>query len=264
MSIIQAIILGLVQGLTEFIPVSSSGHLVLFHELLGTTNGLSFDVALHIGTFFALMFVFWRDILVLAKSVFIKSRETRLAWLLIAATIPAVLSGMLLESRAETSFRSPLLVSINLIIVAILMLGAERYAKPRAHKTPLDKITKTQAAIIGLAQAVAVIPGVSRSGSTITAGIFAGMDRVSATRFSFLLALPITLGAIIKVMLSSATRGEVSRETDLFIIGILTAFISGIFAITFLLKFLSKHSLNVFAYYRLGLGMFVLLLLVLV
>ena len=261
MNILEAIILGLVQGLTEFIPVSSSGHLVLLHRLLDTHSGLAFDVALHIGTFLALVSIFWRDILSLARSIFIKSPQTRLAWLLALATIPAVISGMLLESRAESSFRSPLLVGVNLILVALLMLAAERYALKR-QQSKLERLKPLQAIFIGLAQAVAVIPGISRSGSTITAGIFTGLDRVAATRFSFLLAMPITFGAILKVLSDGDTLNQVGQEASLFAVGIITAFLSGIFAIKFLLKYLSKHSLSVFAYYRIALGIAVIVLLV--
>ncbi|MFO0920768.1 MAG: undecaprenyl-diphosphatase UppP [Candidatus Saccharimonadales bacterium] len=263
MSYIEAIILGIIQGLTEFIPVSSSGHLLIAHEVLGINEtGLAFDVALHIGTFTALVIFFWKDIYELVLGIFGKNDKGKLAWLIVLATIPAVIGGILLQDLAESSFRSPLLVGVNLIWVALAMIAAERYtANKKTKKTELDNINTKQGMIVGLAQVVALIPGVSRSGSTITAGIFAGIDRVSATRFSFLLAIPITFGAILKVMTDSQTISQVNSQVGIFLVGILSAFISGVFAIRFLIKYLSKHSLNVFAYYRIIVGLIVILFL---
>lgn len=260
MSIIQAIILGLVQGLTEFIPVSSSGHLILAHHLLGVNeNGLAFDVALHLGTLFALLIYFRNDIWQLARSLFVKSEQTKLAYMLIAATIPAVISGVLLEKAAESAFRSIRLVAINFIIVSFIMLFAEWWYKNRMpKKTTLDKVRPSQALAMGLAQAVSVIPGVSRSGSTILTGLFAGLDRIAATRFAFLLGIPITAGAIAKVLTEGSTLQTISSEKSLFIVGIVTAFASGLCAIVFMLRYLAKHSLNIFAYYRLAVGLLVL------
>jgi undecaprenyl-diphosphatase len=260
MTVVEAIILGLVQGLTEFIPVSSSGHLVLLHDLMNIEGGLAFDVALHIGTLLALSVYFWRDIILLVQGVLGKNEHTHIARLIGLATLPAVISGVLMQDAAESSLRSTVLVSINLIVVAGLMLLAERVAKRLKHPAPLEKITLSQALTMGLAQAVAVIPGVSRSGSTITTGLFMGVERVAATRFSFLLAIPITLGAILKVL---ATEDSLQLFNDgrlVFAVGIITAFASGLFAIKFLLAYLSKHTLNVFAYYRIGLGLLMLLL----
>ncbi len=260
MSIIEAIILGIIQGLTEFIPVSSSGHLLLAHELLGVNeSGLAFDVALHIGTFFALIIFFHKDIYELILGILGKNERKKLAWIIVAATIPAVIGGVLLQDYAENAFRSPILVSINLIWVSLAMLAAERYAKSRKDKpTELDKTNLKQGIFIGIAQTIALIPGISRSGSTITAGIFAGLDRVSATRFSFLLAIPITFGAILKVMTDSDTINQLGSQQGVFVVGIISAFLSGIFAIKFLIKYLSKHTLNIFAYYRLAIGLIAL------
>lgn len=264
MTVIQAIILGLIQGFTEFIPVSSSGHLVLAHHFFGVTaTGLSFDVALHIGTLAALLIYFNKDIWQLLKGLFVKSPHTRLAWLLMMATVPAVIVGVLLESSAETAFRSPRLVAINLAVVAVLMLLAERYYQKLKHTTSLEKVTRKQALIMGFSQAAAIVPGVSRSGSTITAGIFTGLDRVAATRFSFLLGIPITAGAIAKVFTESQALQQLKDDRTIFAVGIMTAFLSGLFAIQFLLRFLSKHSLSVFAYYRIALSILVLIVLAL-
>ena len=262
MSIVEAIILGLVQGLTEFIPVSSSGHLVLSHYLFGAASGgLAFDVALHVGTLGALVLYFGKDLWQYLRSLFVKSEHTRLSWLLIAATVPAAVAGYLLESAAESTFRSPRLVSVNLIVVGGIMLLAEHLYKKQKKHDELDKVTTKQALAMGFAQALAIVPGVSRSGSTITTGLFFGLDRLAATRFSFLLGIPIISGAIAKVMADSSTLQEVSAEKTLFIVGIITAFVSGLFAIRFMLKFLGKHGLHVFAYYRIALGLIVLIVL---
>ncbi len=259
MNILQALILGVTQGLTEFIPVSSSGHLVIAHRAMGIpAGGLTFDVALHLGTLIALIIFFYRDLLSLASALFKKSAQTHLAWLLILATIPAVIVGALLESAAEDQFRSIILVSINLAVVAVIMLAAEHYYKNSFKKTSLNKTSTGQAIGMGMAQAAAIVPGVSRSGATITAGLFAGMDRVAATRFSFLLGIPITFGAIMKVLLKNSSLEQINGELGIFIVGIIAACLTGLWAIRFLLRYLAKHPLNIFAYYRIGLAIVVL------
>ncbi len=265
MTIIQAIFLGLVQGFTEFIPVSSSGHLILARHFLNMpTGGLTFDVALNIGTLAALVIYFHKDIWVLTKAIFSKQKETRLAWLLAAATVPAVIAGVLLEKSAETAFRSPRLVAINLIIVAIIMLFAERYYHLHVKKpTKLDGVSNKQALGMGVAQAAALVPGVSRSGSTISIGLFLGMDRVAAMRFSFLLGIPIMFGGIAKKLLEPGFASQFHHEQMQYIAGVLAAFMSGMIAIRFLLSYLSKHSLSIFAYYRIALSVLVLLVLAL-
>ena len=260
MSVLQAIILGLVQGLTEFIPVSSSGHLVIFHHLLGVNEtGLAFDVALHAGTLIALVGYFWKDIWALFGSLFKKSDKTHLAWLLIAATVPAAVIGFLLESAAESTFRSVKLVALNMLSFGLIMLLAERYYRRRKHHTALDDVTLKESMSMGFAQALAVIPGVSRSGSTITAGLLTGLDRVSATRFSFLLGIPITFGAIIKVFTEAGFADQVRSEQTVFAVGVITALVSGLFAIRFMLNYLRNHGLDIFAYYRIGLAVLVFL-----
>lgn len=261
MSIVQALILGLVQGLTEFIPVSSSGHLVLLHEVFGLTEGgLAFDVALHFGTLLALIVYFYKDILLLVNGLLGRNDYKRLAWLLVAATIPAVIAGILLESAAESAFRSVRLVAVSLIVVALFMFIAENVAKRYKNKPRLKETSGRQAMAVGLAQAAALVPGVSRSGATITTGLFVGMDRVAATRFSFLLGIPILAGAVAKVLTGEAALEQIGAETDLFAVGIVSAFISGFFAIRFLLKYLAHHTLAVFAYYRIALGVLAIVL----
>lgn len=261
MSIIQAIILGIVQGLTEFIPVSSSGHLVLMHSWLGLTeSGLAFDVALHFGTLLALLLFFRRDIIKLCVGIFKGGVERRLAIILAVATIPAVIAGFILNDLAESTFRSSRLVAINLLLVGLLMMAAERYYRRHQHKTQLEAVDMKQGLAIGVAQAVALVPGTSRSGITITTGLFAGLDRVAATRFSFLLGIPATAGAILKIFVFDGGFSDVSAQPMLFTVGIVTAFASGLFAIAFMLRYLSKHTLDVFAYYRIGMALLVLIL----
>lgn len=264
MTVIQAIILGLVQGITEFIPVSSSGHLILVHQWLGVNQtaqaGFLFDMALNIGTFSALVIYFRKDIVRLAKAIFNKkATEFRLAWFLVLATIPAAIAGFLFKSTAESSFRSARLVAVMLIIAGGIMLLSEWYAKRVHNKSKLEAVSLKQTLAIGFAQALAIVPGVSRSGATITTGLFAGMDRVAATRFSFLLGIPIMFGAILDTLLTKSAIGSVGDQKTVFIAGIIAAFVSGILAIQFLLKFLSKHTLDIFAYYRIVLGILVLL-----
>lgn len=260
MSIIQAVLLGILQGATEFLPISSSGHLLLAQRAMGITEtGLTFDVALHLGTLAALILFFYKDILKLTKAIFVRSDESRLAWLIVIATIPAAVAGFLLESTAESTFRSVKLVSINLAAVGVIMLIAEKFARRYKHQHDMNNITRTQALTMGVAQALAIVPGVSRSGSTITAGLFTGLSRVAATRFSFLLGIPITAGAILKVLTEQDATRMIQDQTDIFIIGMLAAFITGILAIKFMLRYLALHSLAVFAYYRIGLAALVLL-----
>lgn len=261
MSILEAIILGIIQGLTEFIPVSSSGHLVIMHEFLGISEGgLGFDVALHIGTLLALFVYFRRDILLLIGGLLGHNEYKKIAWFIAIATIPATIGGVLLYDAAETSFRSTRLVAFNLMFVGILMIIAEWFSKRYADKArDLHKVTLTQALVVGFAQVLALIPGVSRSGSTITAGLFMGMERVAATRFSFLLAIPITFGAVLKVMFDDTNLAQFVESPVIFIVGIVSALLSGLFAIRFLIRFLANNSLRAFAYYRIGLALAVLL-----
>lgn len=259
MSIIEAIVLGLVQGLTEFIPVSSSGHLIIAHELFGTTDStLVFDVALHIGTLLALVIFFWKDILGLINNVFNKSAQGRLSRIIIIGTIPAGLIGYLYSDWIDDNLRKPSTVVITMIIMGLLMLAVEKYS---SKKRNISSINMQDGLKIGFAQALALIPGVSRSGATITAGMIQGLKRADGARLSFLMAIPITAGAIIGSLLG-AESGELSGQTNIFAIGILMALISGLFAIRFLLKFLSKNSLSVFAYYRIALALIVFLFLV--
>ena len=239
---LEAIALGIVQGLTEFLPISSTAHLILFPWFLnwgGEVNTLTFDVALHAGTLFALILFFWRDWLEL---IF---KKQRLFKLIILASIPAGVAGYLLNDIVENNLRKPIVISIMLIAVGILMLVAERTNK---HKG-IEKTGLKDSLIIGIAQAIAIIPGVSRSGITISAGLFRGFEREASARFSFLLSTPLIAGAT-ALHLKEALISQTNHDFRLFFAGIITSFITGFIAIKFLLKFLKKNPLNLFVYYR--------------
>ncbi|TAK89016.1 undecaprenyl-diphosphate phosphatase [Patescibacteria group bacterium] len=257
-NVIQAFILGCVQGLTEFIPVSSSGHLIIVGHLLNFPySSLGFDIALDIGTLAALLIFFRHDIKELLIGLVKKTDHTRLSWMMAAATVPAVLAGVLLQPIVETTLRSTQIVAANLILVAFVMLAADRFAK---RKLELTDMSFGRAISIGCAQAIALIPGVSRSGITISAGLFAGLTGPAATRFSFLLSAPVIFGATAKVMLKPENMHQLLSEPVIYAAGILGAFISGYFAIRFMLRYLAKHGLALFAYYRIAVGVLLLML----
>lgn len=260
---IQAIILGVIQGLTEFLPISSSGHLLLAHYFLdwNSSNDLIFDSALHVGTVVAVLAYFWNDFWNLAvafvRAVLAKSFDdpmARLAAWIIVGTIPAVIAGVLLESAAESAFRDPRLVAVSLIVVAGVMWLAERAASLRLDE---KSISWVDSLLIGCAQAIALIPGVSRSGITISAGLFRGLRRESAARFSFLLATPVTIGAAAKEVLRLAPSAG-SVDIGVYVLGILSSGIVGFLCIAFLLRYLQRHSLGVFIVYRVVLGLVLL------
>lgn len=257
MSIIEALILGLVQGVTEFIPVSSSGHLLLLHELFGTDEGtLAFDVILHVGTLLALVVFFRKDILELAQNIGKSTKQGRLARLLVAATVPAATAGLLFADVIDDNLRSPLVVAIMLGVVALLMLFADSMGNEETNK----EIKADQGLTIGLAQAIALIPGTSRSGITITTGVLLGLGRQQAARFSFLLAIPIIAGSAAGILLKDSVNFS-GGNWQLFV-GVAAAFVSGLGAIQFLLGIIGRVGLKPFAYYRLLLAAAVLLILV--
>lgn len=254
METIRAIILGLVQGLTEFIPVSSSGHLILVEAWLNfKAEGFLFDISLNVGTLTALIFYFRRDLNRLVKSLW-RPKGDYLAWYIAAATIPAAIAGVLLQDLAETSFRSAPLVATNLVVVAVLMLVVDR----TDSKQSLKDVSLGKAILVGIAQALALIPGVSRSGITIVAARKLGLNREASARLAFLMAIPITLAATLKVLLG-VSGDTVRADVGLLAAGVLSAAISGFIAIHFMLKYLQRHSLSVFAWYRLAIGLILLM-----
>ncbi|MCL6611951.1 MAG: undecaprenyl-diphosphatase UppP [Peptococcaceae bacterium] len=250
MSLFEAVILGLVQGMGEFLPISSSAHLVLTPWIFGWRDpGLSFDVALHIGTLVAVLAFFWQDWVVLARDGLTgrKTRAGRLFWYLMAATIPGAAFGYLFEDYISTVFRNPLLIGIMLIVMGIVLYVADRYAP--AVKG-LDRVGWKESIWIGISQALAMIPGVSRSGITMTAGRLLGLDRETSARFSFLLSTPIIVGA----GLLQVNRLTPEDLTVPFVAGVLVSAAVGYLAIRFLLRFLVTNNFFIFVAYRFVLG----------
>jgi undecaprenyl-diphosphatase len=258
MQLIDALILGLVQGLTEFIPVSSSGHLILVgHFLNFQYSGLAFDTALDVGTLLALYVFFAQDFAEIIHDFGKGGPKRKLGAFLLAGTIPGVVVGVLIEHAAETVFRDARLVAVNLIWVGILMYVVDRWSR---RTRDLSEMTMPRAVTVGVAQALALVPGVSRSGVTITASRALGFDRVTATRFSFLLSAPIITGATMKVMLKPSNLSDMATTPGIYVVGILAALVSGYISIKFLLRYLSRHGLGLFAAYRVAVGVLILII----
>ncbi|HUQ20606.1 MAG TPA: undecaprenyl-diphosphatase UppP [Gemmatimonadaceae bacterium] len=263
MTSFQALVLGLIQGLTEFLPISSSAHLSLAPWLFGWQDpGLAFDVALHFGTLVAVIWYFraeWGKLISAAVSMIrnrrVQTVEEKRVLFLILATIPGAIGGLLLEKKAETAFRAPALTATALIVMGIVLWAADRFSRMDRE---LPTMRWIDALLMGIAQVFALIPGVSRSGSTISTGRLLGFDRQSAAVFSFLMSMPITAAAVV-------LKGpEVLRSEGFsapLIIGVLSAAISSWFAITILLRYVSRHSYGIFALYRVVLGIVVLVIL---
>ena len=269
MTFLQAVVLGIVQGLTEFIPISSSAHLVIVPWLFRWNDpGLSFDVALHLGTLVAIVSFFWADWVRLVKAGITSIVERkigddlyqRLAWFLVIATIPGVIVGFLAESKIEELFHKPntpntpgamITMAVIIALLGLALFIAERIAK---HVRGFDRMSLKDAIVIGCSQALAIFPGVSRSGATITSGLYLGFKRETAARFSFLLSAPIILGAGVKSALDIASETSsgalAGSELVYFAVGFITAAVSGYFCIKYLLRFLQRHSADIFVYYR--------------
>ena len=269
---IDAVFLGVVQGLTEFLPVSSSGHLLLGQYFLGLDQnrfGLSFDVALHMGTLVAVVTYFWRDLIRMALAFFrsfghmdlAHDPDQRLAYLVVVASVPAVLIGFFFEGFFATTVRSPWVVVFNFVVVGILFLVAEAVG---SHRRQASKLGFGEALGIGLAQAAALVPGVSRSGATITLGLFLGLRREEAARFSFLMSVPIIAGAGGLKLGEVLANGMSAHEWLLFLAGFVTSAAVGYLTIRFLLNYLAHHSLRVFAYYRFAVAAVVAVLLLVI
>ena len=283
MPIYQAVILAIVQGLAEFIPVSSSGHLIIVRRLLGwnelsPAHELTFDVALHFGTLLSVLFYFRRTWFQIIRAAiggkvvrFSEStdadvnltpaeakEERKLLWFLVIATIPGAIAGKLLEHSAEDYFREHIvLIAVALIAVALLMWLAEDVNK---LEKPLTQISLTDSLLIGVAQAFALIPGVSRSGSTITAGLFRNLTREAAVRFSFLLSTPIIAGAALLKAHELHKEGLPAGMHTPFLVGILVSAIVGYGAISWLIRYLQTNSLKIFVIYRIVAGVVVIAL----
>lgn len=254
MDLLQALILGLVQGLTEFLPVSSSGHLVILERLFGLKEGVvTFTVAVHLATLISVCIVFWADILALLKKPF-----SKMTYLLLVGTIPAVVFGFLFKDLIEGLFQSGKSLAFEFILTALALLYAE---KIKSRGKELDRTTYTDAAIIGTAQAIAILPAISRSGLTISGALMRGLDREFAAKFSFLLSIPAILGAAvldIKDILELPAGSGIGVDILPLVAGMAAAAISGYIAVKFMLKLLTKGSLKGFAYYVLALAALIL------
>jgi undecaprenyl-diphosphatase len=271
-TLLQAVVLGLIQGATEFIPVSSSAHLVIVPWLFGWSEpaltSLPFDTSLHLGTLIAVLIFFGKDWVRLIQAGFASIRERkigadpdrRMAWFIVLGTLPGAVLGILAESKIDALFhqpgvpiqREPMLVMAFLIaLLGAALLLADRLAR---HTKELKGLTLKEVLVIGFAQALALFPGISRSGSTITAGLALGFKRADAAKFSFLLSAPIIAAAggkgLVEVISQLKSGALAGQELALFGVGLLAAAISGYLCIHFLLQYLQKHSVAVFVYYR--------------
>lgn len=258
MSVLEALILGLVQGLTEFLPVSSSGHLVVFQKVLGihpeTINVLSFDVAVHMATLVAVIVVLWHEVLAILKKPLGK-----MTWLIIVGTIPTAVIGLAFKDLFQGLYESGASLGIEFIITGLVLLYAESV---RSRNKGLESMTYADAAVVGTAQGLAILPAVSRSGLTLAGALARGLNREFALRFSFLMSIPAILGAAVldgKDLLSG-TEGAVQNVATLpLVVGMVAAAVSGYLAVKFMLKIFSSSSLKVFSYYVFILGGLILI-----
>ena len=263
MTIIDEIILGIIQGLTEFIPVSSSGHLVIAQTLLTGQADHLFIQALDFGTLAALIIYFFPKLVDLFKKVFVE-KDYRLARNIILTCIPAGILGLILADFIQKSsvLLNPLTVSIMLALVGVLMVVVDKLPKKSARATGAD-LSPRRALIVGVAQAFALIPGVSRSGSTILASRIMGLSPKAAAEYSFMVSIPIMLGLVAKLLLKPADRAYMLANLDVIIVANIAAFVAGMLAIHFLLRYLSKHGLALFGWYRIALAAVVITVLLL-
>jgi undecaprenyl-diphosphatase len=251
-----AALLGVIQGLTEFLPVSSSAHLILARAFFGwdaEVFGLAFDVACHVGTLLAVLVFFRRDLAAMLRAVpsmFSRVPEppARLAWLIVAGTVPAVLVGLLLGDAIEAHLRTPAVAAVTLAAVALAFLAVERSG---THARGHASLSLGEAVAIGVAQAAALVPGISRSGGTIAAAMAMGLRRDEAARFTFLLGIPAILGAAVVEGRVLLRTGLTPAEAGLFFVGIVTSALVGYFTVKYFIRYLARHSLAPFAWYRL-------------
>lgn len=265
---LDIIILGIIQGIAEFLPISSSAHLIIFREIFGLGSNigsnieLAFDLALHFGTLLAIVIFFFKELWKLLIDGLTKGNKTKdgkLFWFLILATIPAGIVGVLFEDVFDSFFRKQLwLIALALIIMGIIIYLVDK--KSKAYKSMKD-LKWYQALIIGCAQVFALIPGFSRSGTTITASRALGLDREDSAKFSFYLSIPVVAGATLFSLIKDNTITIISENLMIFGIGILISFIVGLLCISFLLKYIKKNDFKIFMIYRIVLGLLVLFML---
>jgi len=271
----QALVLGIVQGLTEFLPISSSAHLILVPWLFGWPEpGLAFNVALHLGTLSAVLVYFSRDLITIARAWLtglaqrrpLGSPEARIGWAVLIGSVPAGVVGVLLNDAIDQYFHSGGggTVAIGLTAVLLMALGAALWLAERAGRRSrsLAEVGLRDGFFVGVAQALALLPGVSRSGSTITAGLFLGFQRAAAARFSFILGIPAIVGAGMLETMHLLRTGLPASERTLFVVGVAASAVTGFLAIAFLLRFLQRRSTGVFVLYRFLLGAFILVWLI--
>lgn len=270
MTLLQAFVLGLVQGLTEFIPVSSSGHLVLVPHLLGWhfphDQAFVFDVLVQMGTLVAVLVYYRQDLIAITRSFVhglvqrqpFAEADARMGWLLILATLPAVVIGLLCKDLVEQAFANPKMTGVFLLCTAGLLLIAELTG---CRSRTLKEISWKDSLWIGFSQALALLPGLSRSGATLAGGMTRHLDRPSAARFSFLMSVPVMVGAGVLAVKDLLELHNVSTFLPPLLVGFLTAMVSGYLAIRWLISYLSRHSLHVFAGYCAALGLAIVLLL---
>ena len=266
MSFIEVLILGFIQGIAEFLPISSSAHLIIFRDIFGIGAGISanmdltFDIALHFGTLLAIgVFFFWDFIKMIQKGFTkgVKDDDGKILWYLVAATIPAAIVGVLFEEPIEKVIRSNyVVIALALAIMGIIIYLADKYSKQTKN---IKQMTLKDAIIIGCSQVFALIPGFSRSGTTIAAGRVLGLERESAAKFSFFLSAPVVLGAVTLQLIKDSAWSVIAANLSTFILGIVVSFVVGILCIKYLLKYLQKHNFKIFMIYRVVLAMIVLL-----
>jgi undecaprenyl-diphosphatase len=260
MTIIQALFLGLIQGLTEFIPVSSSGHLVITQYAMGFKSSPEFDAMVNLGTFLALVVYFRHRIIDILKRMFV-DHDLRLARNIIISAIPVGVAGLLFKHFFESSLiQQPLVVAFMLVSIGIVMIIVDKL--PRLSDTPTeDQLTPGRALLIGLAQMLALIPGTSRSGASIVAGRLVGLDFKKAAEYSFLLSLPVMAGVVLLGFVSHEGRDYIANNFAVWAVSNIAAFVAGMFAVGFMMRYLARGNLKGFGYYRIALAAVVLLVL---
>ena len=277
MKIIETIILGIIQGIAEFLPISSSAHLIIFRDLFGIGNTIftgdleqAFDIALHLGTLLAILVFFFKDwlgmitngIMIIFNKKKMKSKNKKqglMLWMIAVATIPAALFGVLLDEKVESFVRDKfLLIAICLAVMGIIIRYSDKLSKSNRD---LDSITFKDSIIIGFSQVCALIPGFSRSGTTIAAARILKLDRESAAKFSFYLSMPVVCGAVVLKLIKGEMISLIVSYPIYFVVGLLSSFIMGLICIKFLLKYLKSHDYQIFMWYRLALSLAVMIVL---
>ena len=268
MNLIQVFILGIIQGVAEFLPISSSAHLIIFRDIFGIGSFLtgkyemSFDIALHFGTLLAILVFFFKDFIRMFKEGFTKGTKTtygKLLWYIVAATIPAAIVGVLFEDKIDSIVRSNyVLICAALSIMGIIIYLADKY---NSESKDFKEMKLRDAIIIGCSQVCALIPGFSRSGTTIAASRFLKMNRSEAAKFSFYMSAPVVAGAVFIKIIKGDMISLITYNPASFIVGVLVSFISGLLCIKFLLRYIKNHDYNIFMWYRLGISLLALIVL---